>query len=335
MGYVLANFGALAAIAETTYGVKVTPTDALLVRDDADLTHDDSFNEQEILRLSASGVAPARQHNKLDASFTVNIGPMQDSINGSPSIHPLMIASGHSVAYEGTTPGAGNFVEYKPRSSGFGSATLVYFYKDESNGNRSTLDHLGFRGNAIFTIAPDEDFGLQIEGSALHGFPSVFATPTAPATQGKGLGSYPNKCWSATIDKGAGAEAVRLVSFELNRGLEVVANTGDVTACGDGVPEIEVTPGNIVGTLVIELEAKHVATSGDDNFWYAIHDADIDCEVVLTRDDGVQSVTITLPKVRFQDVQIASGDRRRQLTMAFIAQPTSGDDEYTIRWEVL
>lgn len=335
MGYIVANLGALAAIAETTYGVKVTPTDAMLVRDDADLTHDDSFSEQEILRLSASGVAPARQHNKLDASFTVNIGPMQDAINGSPSIHPLLIASGHGVTYEGASTGTGNFVEYKPISSGYGSATLVYFYKDESNGNRSTLDHLGFRANAIFTITPGEDFGLQIEGSALHSFPAAFATPTAPATQGKGLGSYPNKCWSATIDKGAGAEPVRLVSLELNRGLEVGANTDDVTACGDGVSEIEVTAGNITGTLVIELEAKHVATSGDDNFWYAIHEADIDCVVVLTRDDGVQEVTITLPKVRFQDVQIASGDRRRQLTMGFIAQPTSGDDEYTVRWEVL
>lgn len=334
MGYVLANVGALMAAAETTYGVKVTPTDALLVRDDADQTHDDTFNEQVTLRLSSSGTAPARQHNKLDLSATINIGPMADIINGSPSIHPLMIASGHAVAYEGTTPGTGNFVEYTPKSSGFGSATLVYLYKDESNGNNSTLDYLGYRCNAIFSITPGEDFGVQVEGSGLHAFPAPFAVVTAPATYGKSLGSYPNKCWSATVDKGAGAEAVRLVSFELNRGLEVVANTDDVTACGDGVAEIEATSGQIAGTLVIEMEAAHVATSGDNNFWFAAHDADIDCEIVLTRDDGDQTVTITVPKARFTEIQVENADRRRQLTMPFIAQPTAGDDEYTIRWEV-
>lgn len=336
MSYVIAGLGALMGAAETTYGVEVTPTDALLIQDDVDQTHDDVFSEVTTLRLSASGAAPARQHVKLDLSGTALIGPMQDAINGSPSIHPLLIASGHSVAYEGTTPGAGNFVEYKPRSSGFGSASLRYLLKEDGAGNRSLLKYLGFRCTGTFSITPGEDFQFQFEGSSLHDFGAPFATPTAPATIGKGLGSYPNKCWTCTVEKSGGTAAeVKLVSFELVRGLEVVANQDDVTACGDGVAEIEVTAGQITATLVIDMEDDALATSGDNNVWYAAHSADIDWEVVLTRDDGVQSVTITIPKARFTTIQMESGDRRRQLNIPIICQPVSGDDEYTIRWEVL
>jgi hypothetical protein len=336
MGFVLANQAALVAAAETVYGTKVTSTDGLLVTDDADITHDDTFNEVNSLRLSSSGEAPARQHNKIDLSANVRIGPMQDVDSGRPSIHALMIASGHAFTEAGVGgAGSGNFIEYTPKSSGFGSASLIYYYKDESTGNRSTLDMLGYRCNATFSITPDEDFTIAVEGSALHGFPGPFATPTPPTGYGLSLGSWPNKCWSGTIDIGGGAENVRVVSVELVRGLEPTANTGDVTACGDGVSEIEATSGQIVGTLVIELEAKHLATSGTDNIYYAIHENDLDCELVLVRDDGVQTLTITVPKARFTEVQIGNGDKRRQLTMPFIAQPTSGDDEYSIRWEVV
>lgn len=334
MGYVLSGFGALIAAPETTYGTKVTGTDAMLVRDDADLNHDDSFNEVTELRLTSSGTAPERVHNKLDASFTLDLGPMQDIVNGTPSAHPLFIASGHSVAYEGTTPGTGNYVQYKPKSSAFGSASLIYFYKDETTGFYSQVDHLGYRCNVTLSITPGEYFGLSVEGSALHEVPAPFASGTAPATYGLNLGRYTNKCWSCTIDNGGGAEAVKLVSFELVRNLEVSANTDDVTACADGVDEILATSGAPTATLVIELESQHFATSGADNVWTSAH-AGTDLEIVLTRDDGDQSVTITLPKARVQDLQIGSGDRRRQITMALYLQPTSGDDEYTIRWEVL
>lgn len=337
MGYVLAGFGALAAAVETTYGTKVTPTDALLVNDDADQTHDDSFSEVVTLRLSSSGEAPTRQHNKLDLSATVRIGPMNDIDSGQPSIHPLMIASGHAFTEAGVGgAGSGNFIEYKPRSSGFGSASLVYYYKDETTGNRSILDYLGYRCNATFSITPGEDFAIAAEGSALHGFPAPFATPTAPATYGLGLGSYPNKCWTCTIDKGAGAVEVRLVSFELNRNLEIVANVDDVTACGDGVAEIEATSNAPSATLVFELEAAHITTSGSNNFLYDEHENGTPMEIVLTHDSGDgQTITITLPSAVAQDTQIGSGDRRRQVTMSLYLQPTSGDDEYSIRWEVV
>jgi hypothetical protein len=337
MGYVLAGFGALAAAVETTYGTKVTPTDALLVNDDADQAHDDSFNEVTTLRLSSSGDAPVRQHNKLDLSATVRIGPMQDIDSGRPSIHPLMVASGHAFDEAGVGgAGSGNYIEYTPRSSGFGSASLVYYMKDETTGNRSITDYLGYRCNATFSITPGEDFAVQVEGSSLHGFPAPFATPTAPATYGLSLGSYPNKCWSLTIDKGAGPEVARLVSFELNRNLEIVANTDDVTACGDGVAEIEATSGAPIATLVFELEADHLATSGDNNFVYDVHENPTDLEIVLVHDSGDgQTITITLPKARGQDQQIGSGDRRRQVTLALYLQPTTTDDEYSIRWEVV
>jgi hypothetical protein len=128
----------------------------------------------------------------------------------------------------------------------------------------------------------------------------------------------------------------RLVSFELNRNLEIVANTDDVTACGDGVAEIEATSGAPIATLVFELEADHLATSGDNNFVYDVHENPTDLEIVLVHDSGDgQTITITLPKARGQDQQIGSGDRRRQVTLALYLQPTTTDDEYSIRWEVV
>ena len=335
MSFVISDRASLSSAVETVYGTKVTSTDGLLVSDDADLNHDDSFSDVQTLRLSSSGTAPTRQHNKLDLSATVLIGPITDAIAPRPSIHPLMIASGHAFTVFGSA-GSGNFIEYKPRSSGFGSASLVYLYKDETTGNFSELDHLGFRCNATFSITGGEDFAIAAEGSALHGFPAPFAVGTAPATYGLGLGRYPNKCWTGTIDKGAGAQAVRVVSFELNRNLEITANADDVTACADGVAEIEVRSGAPTAVLVLELEAAHIATSGNNNFYYDEHENGTPMVVSLVRDSGDgQTITILLPKAVGQDMQIGAGDRRRELTINLYLEPTVSDDEYSIRFEVV
>lgn len=336
MGAVFDLLGSVSAAPEVTYGTEVVPTDALTVTGEVDSTHDDTFPEEELLRLSSSGLAPARQHNKLDISFNVLMGPMQDVDNGFPSWHPMMVATGHTWT-QGGTAGAGNYIEYKPKSSGFGSATMYAYLKEDELGNLSILKHIGTRGTFTFSIEGGSGPQLQMELSALHGFWSPFSALTAPATQGLGLNpvTYSGKCWSVTLDSGAGPEPAKLISFNMARNNEVTGDEDDLTACGDGVSEIDVEPGQITGTLVIEFEAKHVAATGDDNFWRELHDADTDYEVIVKRDDGSRAFSVTIPKARFTDVQQGTGDGRRQLTMPFIAQPTTGDDEYAIRDEVL
>lgn len=336
MGAVYDLFGAISAAPEVSYATEVTPTDALTITGQPDATHDDTFPEQDLLRLSSSSVAPARQHNKLDLSFACILGKMNDAAQGKPSWHPLMIASGHSYAGD-ATPGVGNFYEYKPLSAGFGSATLFRYLKEDASGHLSITKHLGFRCTWTLNIEPGSGPQLEVEGSAKHAFPSPFSALTAPATTGLNLTplTMTGKCWSVTIDMGAGPEAAKLRGFQLVRGLEVIADEEDLTACADGITEIDLEPGPITGTLTIEFEAKHVAASGDDNFWRAAHDADTDAEIVVTRDDGEREFSITIPKARFQNIEEEEGDGRRVLTMPFIAQPTTGDDEYTIREEVL
>ena len=336
MGAVFDLFGSIPAAPEVTYGVEVVPTDALTVTGEPDSTHDDSFPEEELLRLSSSGRAPARQHNKLDLSFNVTLGPMADVINGRPSWHPIMVATGHTWAQAGVA-GAGNYIEYKPKSAGFGSATLYTFLKEDGAGLLSILKHLGSRGTFTFSIEGGSGPQLQVELSALHSFNTPFSALTAPTTHGLNLDprTYTGKCWSVTLDSGLGPEPAKLISFSLARNNEVTANEDDLTACADGVAEIEVEPGTITGTLVIEFEASHVAAAGPANYWREAHDADTDYEVVVARDDGVRRFSVTIPVARFGDIQQGTGDGRRQLTMAFTAQPTVSDDEYLIRDEVL
>ena len=331
MGAVMTNAVALALVAEAIYGTEVVPTDALLITEQPQLTHDDSFDEDEYLSLNASSLAPDRQHNKLDLSATGIIGPMEDIVDGTPapSLHALLIASGHTVATAGSA-GSGNFVEYKPKSVGIGSATAYAFYKERTAGLLSVLKHIGLRVNWTLQIQPGSKMSLAAEGSALHSFPAPFAAATAPATQGKGLGGWAAKCLSATVD----GRPVKLVSFELARGLEVGSEEDDVTACNDGVTEILADAGNIEATLVIEYDSALIAAAGPDNHIKASHDADIDHAVVITRDDGVQTWTLTMPKVRFLDMQTGDGDRNKTWELACRLQPTTGDDEYTMRWEV-
>ena len=52
MGSVFDTRGALSAAPEVTYGVEVVPTDALTVTGAVEATHDDTFPEQDLLRLS-------------------------------------------------------------------------------------------------------------------------------------------------------------------------------------------------------------------------------------------------------------------------------------------
>jgi hypothetical protein len=336
MGSVYDIFGAVSSAPEGSYGVEVVPTDALVVTGDVDSNHDDSFPEQELLGLSSSGIAPPRQHNKLDLSFNVLVGPMEDVDDGFPSWHALMVATGHTWT-QGGTAGTGNYIEYKPKSSAPGSATLYYYLKEDGAGALSILKHLGARGTFTFSIEGGSGPQLQMEMAALHGFMSPFSALTAPATTGLDLTplAYTGKCWGVTLDDGDGPEVAKLISFNLARNNEIIANEDDLTACADGIGEIELEPAPITGTLVIEFEAKHVAATGDDNFWRQAHDDDTDYEVILTRDDGSRKFTITVPKARFGDIQQGPGDGRRVLTMPFIAQPTAGDDEYAIRDEVL
>lgn len=336
MGSVFDTRGALSAAPEVTYGVEVVPTDAMTVSGEVEATHDDTFPEQDLLRLSSSGIAPARQHNKIDISFTVLMGKMNDAVNGKPSWHPIMIATGHSYLGDPDV-GVGNFYEYKPISSGFGSATMYDYWKEDEDAELSITKYLGTRGTITITIEGGSGPQLQFEGSAKHAFPSPFSALTQPATFGLGLTppTMNGKCWGVTVDVGDGPEPAKLISFTLNRNNEVLANEDDLTACADGVPEIRLEAAQITGELVIEFNSAHVAATGDNNFWRRIHDNDIDCEVRVFRDDGEREFSITIPKARFTEVQQGTGDGRRQLTMPFIAQPTVADDEYTIREEVL
>lgn len=336
MGSVYDIFGAVPSAPEVTYGIEVVPTDGLVITGEVDSNHDDSFPELEILGLSASSIAPPRQHNKLDLSFAVLVGPMKDVINGFPSWHPMMVATGHAWT-QGLAAGVGNYIEYKPKSSGAGSATVYYYLKEDGSGHVSILKHLGTRGTWTFSLEAGSGPQLQMELAAKHAFPSPFSALTLPATTGLNLTplTYTGKCWGVTLNDGGGAEPAKLISFQLQRGAEILANEDDLTACGDGIGEIELEFGQITGTLVIEFESQHVAATGDDNFWRQAHDADTNYEVVLTRDDGARLFTVTIPKARFTDIQQGGGDGRRVLTMPFVAQPTVGDDEYKIRDEVL
>jgi hypothetical protein len=332
MGAVLAEAAALSLKPEVAYGTEVVPTDNLLFTEQPELTHDDSFDDEEYISLSASSLAPDRQHNKLDLSATGVLGPMNDIINGfiAESLHALMIASGHAFTQHGTA-GTGNFIEYTPKSTGIGSATGYAYRKERTSGLLSVLKHIGLRVNWALQIQPGSKMALACEGSALHSFPAPFSAATAPATQGGGLGGWAAKCLSATID----GEDVKLISFELNRGLDVGVDEDDVTACNDGIAEILADAGNIEATLVIEYDSALIATSGTTNHIYASHAADVDHEVIITRDDGDQIWTLTMPKVRFLDMQEGAGDRNRTWEIQCRLQPTSGDDEYAMRWEVI
>lgn len=332
MGAVLAEAMAFSLAPEATYGTEVAPTDALLMTDQAELDHDDSFDDDEYVSLNASSLAPDRQHNKLDVSLPAVIGPMEDIINGTPaeSLHALMLASGHTFTQFGTA-GTGNFIEYKPTSVAIKSATGYAYYKERGAGLLSVLKHIGLRVSWTLQIQPGSKMTLSCEGSALHSFPEPFAAATAPATQGKGLGGWSSKCFSATID----TQPVKLVSFELQRGLEVGGEEDDVTACNSGVTEILADAGNIEATLVIEYDSALIEAAGPNNHIRASHDADIDHAIVLTRDDGVQKWILTMPKVRFLEMKEASGDRNRTWEIQCRLQPTLGDDEYTMRWEVI
>lgn len=330
MGKVFESLGALSAAVETTYGTDPTPTLGLLLIGQPDLNHDDSFPEEEYLSLSSVADVPARQHNKLDLSFKVALGPMKDVDSGQPSVHPVLLACGMEIKDEAGAGGAGsgNYIEYGP-SSTYKSATLYYYLKEDGASHLGVQQLLGYRGTFTLNITPGEAVNLDVEGQSKHKLRDAFSAGTAPASVGGGLGSYSAKCFAATLD----GEDLEVLSMTLARGLEVGADTDAITNCADGVEEVTLTPGAITGTLVVPMTSELFAASGN-NFVRASHDAEVDHVFILTRDDGVTTWTLTIPVMRWRDMQETGGEDRKQMTIEFIALPTSGDDEFTMKWEV-
>lgn len=329
MALVFANFGALSGAPEVTYGVEVVPTEGILVEGQPEYTFDSTFAEREYLALGPSAFVAPRQNNKLDISFAAVIGPMEDISNGSPAVHPVLIAGG--AVYTGdTTPGTGNFAQYRP--GGTGSSTLYGYFTADGGAGLSILKHIGTRLNWTLSLEPGSDLLLNAEGSALYAFPLAFnPAAVAPTRVGKALGPWPANCISATID----GETVPIVSFEFTPNNEIGIEEDAITACADGASEILLTPAPMTGTLTLKWDTALTAASGD-NWIRQFNDTEADYQLIITRDDGgTQTFTFTIPKFRPRALAIEDGDTRKNWTIEFVALPTTGNDEYTMRWDVV
>lgn len=336
MGIVFDEFGALSGAVEASYGTDPTPTEGLYIQGQPNYQHDDAFEQQEYLELENSSRPGTREHRKLDLSFQNMLGYMEDIDGGNAANHAVLLACGfdvHDRAAGGTT-GSGNFVEYRPVSSGYKSSAFYGYLKEDGAGELSILKHLGSRGNFNLNIEGGNPILLDTQIQALHDFwiPFDVAANNAPPTRlGYGVDIHESNCITATID----GNEIDIVRFSYNPGYEPSVPESDITACDAGISEILLNNGTHQGQLAIKFRDTLIDGLGTEDWVKQAHDADVDYAFVLTRDDGTQLFRITMPKMRWQGMQIESGDAERKIfVIDYIAQADAGDDNATLRFEV-
>jgi hypothetical protein len=335
-GVAFNEYGALSGKVEAAYGTDPIPTEGLKIVGQPTYTHDDTFEQPEFLQLENTSEAAPRQHNKLDLSFQCAVGYMEDIDDGLAANHEVYMACGfgiHDQAGVGAA-GSGNYIEYRPLSAGYNSATFYGYLKEDAASELTILKHRGSRGG----------FNLQVEGgnpilqdvtlSALHGFWEPFAddlTNVPPTRIGRGVGYHESDCVTATID----GNVVEIVAFSYNPGYEAVVPENEITACDAGVTEIDLNDGDHTGQLTLKFNKSLIDGTDTEDWLKQAHDNDVDFAFVLTRDDGVQIFQITMPKMRFQSFDIQDGNNDRKVVVIdYVAQADAGNDQCTIRHEV-
>lgn len=345
MGTVSLDKGAVLGEAEATYGVKPTMADALYMSDFPSLTHNDVFDNVAFLALSPTTAPGDREHQSLSISFANWAGILVDQVAAISASHAVLVAGGAGVSATNGAAGVGNFVEYQPVSSGYGSSSFTVLFHDSANGELSAYDHLGTRGNWTLNIDGGNDRVLfDFEGQALHSFPQPFAAAAGlePSTQGYDIETFKNKCVTLEVAPFGTTTWTELPveSFSFSPNLEIVVDEDDITACDAGISEIQVEPSDAGagGSLVIKFRDTDIDLTDVANYIYDAHENDIDFAMRITVEDGAtatQRMRLTMPKVRWQDIQIADGNTTRVWNVEYIAQDDAGDDHYTLRFERL
>jgi len=338
MGEVFANFGAVTGAVETTYGTSPGSLAWIRTTDQPGLSFDEGFDVPEELNLNADFEPGERVKNALDIETTAIMTEMEDVIGGFPLEHAILLAGGCEVKAQGISAGSGNFIEYGPRDSGFGSATIRAYEKEDESGQLSFLEHLGTRGNWTLNVEPGAGnlINYAFSGKSRYGRRPEFAdSGTIPLPVKIDRRRYQSKCVSATLEVSGGAQAIPIRSLSFSPNYAIVDAGDSIRACAAGIDEVQIEPAQMTGTLVLDYESDLISSSALTNFVKQFRDADVDAALVVTIDPGTgQTVVVTIPRFRAQDMQVDSGDTFKVWNIDFVAQIVSGQDNFTIRYGV-
>lgn len=340
MGRVLEEYGAVLAITNTgTYGDDTPPTDALLLAGQPGYDHQDSFDDEEEFELYPTSKAGDREHNKLGLTFQNKLGHIVDIVAAISASDAALQACGAVIKATNGTAGPGNYVEYGPTSAAWPDACLYGLQREDGAGNLSRLKHLGARGNFNLQIGGSGPVILDITLETLHDFWEEFAgtgTIPAPASKGRGVKHFTNKCVTAQVKERGSADAyfqlgIDAFTFSPNNTFE--DNSDDIEACDEGISEIIMDTGDMGGQITLKFLDTLIADSDPGNWVKRVHNNDIDLDFVLEINDGVNLFRISFPNMRWTTMQQGSGDSRKQWVVDYLAQALANNDNYLMRFE--
>lgn len=227
----------------------------------------------------------------------------------TPSIHPALLASGHTVVTAGDGATIARSAEYKPSSveANLKSAT-GYFYED------GLLYKLLGAANGISFEATMNALMCKFTPQAKYTAPTVVALPAWAAPTQK---IFRMTSALMTITEGGGAVNIGAFTFDPGTKVEEAYEVGNhYFEVGDRNPTIAIDP-------------LAVAPAAD---WLALTNCTSAAIVATFTNELGETLVFTANKC--VPMEIAPGSRAGRITRQkkFSLKETAGDDQYSIKW---
>ena len=177
---------------ESSYGVDPTPTEAICLVAAPTVTVNQVPVNSLCRRAYYGGHRHSNINDKITYSMQVEVGGLELVDGGTPAIHALLLAAGHTAALTGTAAGSDLKAEYKPSSIGHGSCAMHLRFRDKDTGEYIRLKLLGARHNISFSVSINSKLTATIEGEALYAEWEPSASATAPTAYNKGIAALLN-----------------------------------------------------------------------------------------------------------------------------------------------
>ena len=276
---------------------------------------------QRVSNNVVRGVASPAASKTYASHCTVTItGYLDGATAGDPPAYdPLLQASGHSIAVD-----AGVSVTYKPQTAQAKTVT-VYLYHRADDGQYRLFSSTGVRGNFSINLETGSAPTYTFEGVGQYVAPgaSLIAGPTLPNVYGGGKQLL---CADGmTFSVGGSSFAIEGMDLATNWSVEEIRTlTGSSQL--DAVKLIRGDDSHIGGGL------NFVYTS---DFESVLTKHGVDTEFLLSGaiTDGTDTVTLSAPKVQFDQWSMNAGNTSRysvpyMCNGDFGSEP--GDNDYTL-----
>lgn len=301
---------------ETTKGIDAAPvpgSDLIMPNGDLNISTptDKDTGEGDIKGTFGPGDSVTlKQSSTLEISSRVRgLGGVGGDL--VPDIHPLLIASGHSVVTAGDGTTTARTATYTPTSTSSviqNTGATGYFYEDgllhKLIGSVNTLSFEAAMNVLMAKAAPQSGY---VD-------PVVAALPAWSAPNGEIFRMTSALC---TVTEDAGT--INIGSFTLDTGVDIQENYET------GSHFFEIADRN----PTLAIDPKAVASVAD---WTALTNSSSVALIATFTNNLGEALEFNVPKAEI--TEISTGDRAGRITRqkTFSLKETNGDDQYTIKW---